>query len=109
MPELPEVETVCEAIKENIKSRDILKFNIFNSSLRWKIDKKINNNISNNHIDKISDPLALYLFTSSKKFIHKIKNQVKSLKNKQNKEIKNPAGLARRAADWSYYKTGFWI
>jgi len=53
MPELPEVETVCEAIKQNIKSRDILKFNIFNSNLRWKIDKKINNNISNNHIDKI--------------------------------------------------------
>ena len=53
MPELPEVETVCEAIKQNIKSRDILKFNIFNSNLRWKIDKKINNNVSNNHIDKI--------------------------------------------------------
>ena len=53
MPELPEVETVCEAIKENIKSRDILKFNIFNPNLRWKIDKKINNNISNNHINKI--------------------------------------------------------
>ena len=53
MPELPEVETVCEAIKENIKSRDILKFNIFNPNLRWKIDKKINNNISNNLINKI--------------------------------------------------------
>ena len=53
MPELPEVETVCEAIKKNIKSRDILKFNIFNPNLRWKIDKKIDNNISNNHINKI--------------------------------------------------------
>ena len=53
MPELPEVETVCEAIKQNIESRDILRFNIFNSNLRWKIDKKINNNVSNNHIDKI--------------------------------------------------------
>ena len=33
MPELPEVETVCEAIKQNIESRDILRFNIINSNL----------------------------------------------------------------------------
>ena len=32
----------------------------------------------NNHIDKISDPLALYLFSSRKKFIRKIKNQTSS-------------------------------
>ena len=42
MPELPEVETVCRALKKNIKSREVSQFKIFNRNLRWKIDSKIN-------------------------------------------------------------------
>ena len=41
MPELPEVETICRALKRNIKSREISNFKIFNKNLRWKISNKI--------------------------------------------------------------------
>ena len=54
MPELPEVETVCRALKKNIKSREISTFEIFNKNLRWKINSKIKNFLNNNILTDIS-------------------------------------------------------
>ena len=54
MPELPEVETICLALKKNIKSREINEFEIFNRNLRWKIDNKIKKNLNNNTLIEIS-------------------------------------------------------
>jgi len=91
MPELPEVETVCEAIKENIKSRDILKFNIFNPNLRWRIDKKINNNISNNHINRIyrKGKYIILRFAHGSLLIHLGMTGVIKLLNNHNKTSKH--------------------
>ena len=43
MPELPEVETVVNAIKKSLKSMTINRFIIMNNKLRWKIDSDISN------------------------------------------------------------------
>ena len=53
MPELPEVETVCNAINKNIRSKDIVKVDIINPNLRWKMDNKIIGYLENNRIKKI--------------------------------------------------------
>ena len=37
MPELPEVETVCNALKNRAESRIIKEFKIYNPNLRWVI------------------------------------------------------------------------
>ena len=55
MPELPEVETVCNAINKNIRSKDIAKVNIINPNLRWKIDNKIIGYLENNRIIQDQD------------------------------------------------------
>ncbi len=62
MPELPEVETICRALKRNIKSREISNFKIFNKNLRWKISNKIKNFLNNNTITDISRKGKYLLF-----------------------------------------------
>ena len=53
MPELPEVETICNAIKQSIGSPKIDKFEIINSKLRWKINKNIPSRVNGQIIKKI--------------------------------------------------------
>ena len=40
MPELPEVETIKNAVAPLIVGQDIVRVNIFNPNLRWQVDKK---------------------------------------------------------------------
>ena len=44
MPELPEVETVCNALKNSAESKIIKEFKIYNPNLRWVINRKIPEN-----------------------------------------------------------------
>ena len=53
MPELPEVETVVKAINKSIKSRQINKFKIINSKLRWTISSYIPSKTKDNYIKTI--------------------------------------------------------
>ena len=53
MPELPEVETVCNAIKKSIKTNKVKEFTIINPKLRWKIDKNIKKLLHKVDIKKI--------------------------------------------------------
>ncbi len=53
MPELPEVETVCNAIKKSIKINKIKEFTTINPKLRWNIDKKIKKLLLNVDIKEI--------------------------------------------------------
>ena len=53
MPELPEVETICNAIKQSMGSLKIDKFEIINSNLRWKINKNISSRVNGQIIKKI--------------------------------------------------------
>ena len=52
MPELPEVETVCNALKNRAESRIIKEFKIYNPNLRWVINRKIP--------DKTANPIIKY-------------------------------------------------
>ena len=53
MPELPEVETVANAIKKSLKSMTINRFIIMNNKLRWKIDSDIPNSVKDQEINLI--------------------------------------------------------
>ena len=53
MPELPEVETVVNAIKKSLKSITINRFIIMNNKLRWKIDSDISNSVKDQEINLI--------------------------------------------------------
>ena len=53
MPELPEVETVCNAIRKSIKTNKIKEFVIINPKLRWNIDANIKKLLSKVDIRKI--------------------------------------------------------
>ncbi|MBT7076773.1 MAG: formamidopyrimidine-DNA glycosylase, partial [Pelagibacterales bacterium] len=53
MPELPEVETVVNAINKSLKSMTIGKFIIMNSKLRWDINKNIPDVVKNKNIQNI--------------------------------------------------------
>ena len=53
MPELPEVETVANAIKKSLKSMTINRFIIMNNKLRWKIDSDISNSVKDQEISLI--------------------------------------------------------
>jgi formamidopyrimidine-DNA glycosylase len=53
MPELPEVETVVNAIKKSLKSMTINRFIIMNNKLRWKIDSDISNSVKDQKIKLI--------------------------------------------------------
>ncbi len=72
MPELPEVETICRALKKNIKSREVSQFIVFNKNLRWKIDTKIKNLIKNNYLIKIErkGKYLLFFFKNGSLIIH---------------------------------------
>ena len=72
MPELPEVETVCNAINKNIRSKYISKANIINPNLRWKIDNKITVYLKNNRIKKIYRRAKYIIieFSNGSLFIH---------------------------------------
>ena len=72
MPELPEVETVCRALKKKIKSREVSQFKIFNRNLRWKIDSKINKCVHKNILLEIirKGKYLLFVFTDGALIIH---------------------------------------
>ncbi len=53
MPELPEVETVCNALKARAGSGIIKEFKIYNPNLRWIINKNISKKIHNQKINLI--------------------------------------------------------
>ena len=53
MPELPEVETVVNAINKSLKSMTIDKFIIINRKLRWDISNNIPNLLKNKNIKVI--------------------------------------------------------
>tara|TARA_B100001989_G_C24474973_1_gene431285 strand:- start:289 stop:1092 length:804 start_codon:yes stop_codon:yes gene_type:complete len=53
MPELPEVETICNAIEQSIDSPKIDEFKIINSKLRWKISGNIPSRVDGQVIKKI--------------------------------------------------------
>ena len=53
MPELPEVETICNAIKQSIDSPKIEEFKIINNKLRWKINRNIPSRVNGQIIKKI--------------------------------------------------------
>ncbi len=53
MPELPEVETICNAIKQSIDSPRIDEFKIINNKLRWAINNKIPSKVNGQIIKKI--------------------------------------------------------
>tara|TARA_B100001123_G_C15298444_1_gene1020136 strand:+ start:1271 stop:2080 length:810 start_codon:yes stop_codon:yes gene_type:complete len=54
MPELPEVETIKNALKKVLSKQVILDFEIFNSKLRWIIQKNIKSIIKNNAVEKVT-------------------------------------------------------
>lgn len=86
MPELPEVETVCNAINKNIRSKDIAKVNIINPNLRWKIDNKIIGYLENNRIKKIYRRAKYIIieFSNGSLFIHLgMTGVIRLLKNKE--------------------------
>ena len=53
MPELPEVETICNAIEHSIDSPKIDEFKIINNKLRWKISGNIPSRVNGQVIKKI--------------------------------------------------------
>tara|TARA_Y100000996_G_scaffold290780_1_gene229782 strand:- start:177 stop:635 length:459 start_codon:yes stop_codon:yes gene_type:complete len=53
MPELPEVETVCNALKNRAESRIIKEFRIYNPYLRWIINREIPYKTANEKINLI--------------------------------------------------------
>ena len=53
MPELPEVETICNAIKQSIDSPKIDEFRIINNKLRWRINRNIPSKVNGQIIKKI--------------------------------------------------------
>lgn len=53
MPELPEVETICTAIKQSIDSPKIDELKIINNKLRWKINRNIPSRVNGQIIKKI--------------------------------------------------------
>ena len=53
MPELPEVETVCNALKNRAESKIIKEFKIYNPNLRWVINRKIPDKTANQKINLI--------------------------------------------------------
>ena len=63
MPELPEVETVCNALNSRAAQSVIKQFTIYNSHLRWEIDPIISSKITNkkiNHIKRRGKYIILY-------------------------------------------------
>ena len=50
MPELPEVQTVVNGIKDKLIGKKIKTFKKFTSKLRYPIDSKINQKIKNLHV-----------------------------------------------------------
>lgn len=90
MPELPEVETICNAIKKNIKTQNIVKFNIINPKLRWKIDNKIIEKIAGNHIEKIyrRGKYIIFQFMNGLLLIHLGMSGVISLINNKTNKVK---------------------
>ena len=51
--ELPEVETICNAIEQSIDSPKIDEFKIINNKLRWKISGNIPSRVNGQVIKKI--------------------------------------------------------
>ena len=84
MPELPEVETVCNALKNRAESRIIKEFKIYNPNLRWVINRKIPDKTANQKINLIkaretySQEKDLTVLALEEKFADAIKNNVKS-------------------------------
>ena len=60
MPELPEVETICQGLRPHVKQRTIIKVVVRNSRLRWPIVNKLPALLKNQHITTI-DRRAKYL------------------------------------------------
>ena len=50
MPELPEVQTVVNGIKDKLTGKKIINFKKFTTKLRYPIDTKINQKIKNLHV-----------------------------------------------------------
>ncbi len=85
MPELPEVETTVRAIKK-FENNILQKIVVHNENLRWKIDKKIHQDVKNKLIKKITrrakyilinfndSSLMIHLGMSGKLRIQNIKN-----------------------------------
>ena len=85
MPELPEVETTVRAIKK-FENNVLQKIVVHNENLRWKIDKKIHQDVKNKLIKKITrrakyilinfddSSLMIHLGMSGKLRIQNIKN-----------------------------------
>ena len=65
MPELPEVETVCNALKNRAESRIIKEFKIYNPNLRWVINRKIPDKTANQKINLIKRRGKYLLLESS--------------------------------------------
>lgn len=66
MPELPEVETVCNALKKRADQSVIKQFTIYNSHLRWEIDPSISSKVTNkkiNHIKRRGKYIVLHFDT----------------------------------------------
>mgnify|MGYP001161242501 FL=1 len=54
MPELPEVETICNAFKKSVTNPVIKEFKIINPKLRWKINNKLPSILKGKRINNIS-------------------------------------------------------
>ncbi len=69
MPELPEVEIVKRSLKNKVRYKKIKKVIISNRNLRFKIQKKFENNLNNKSIIKV-DRFSKYIILtlSSKKY-----------------------------------------
>ena len=86
MPELPEVETVCNAIKNSIKTNKVKEFTIINPKLRWDIDKNITKLLCKVDIKKIHrrGKYIILKFNHGNLIIHLgMTGIIKFLKNKQ--------------------------
>lgn len=72
MPELPEVETVAQALRNSITQQKVIKVNIYKDKLRWEIPKHLQTTIQNKKIISIHRR-AKYLiinFTNGALIIH---------------------------------------
>ena len=66
MPELPEVETTKNGVKDKVKNLKISKVNIYAPKLRYPLDKKISTYLKNDNFTDISRRGKYLIFKATK-------------------------------------------
>ncbi len=93
MPELPEVQTVVNGIKDKLIGKKIIKFKKFTTKLRYPIDTKINLKIKDSHvlnIKRVAKYIIINLSNNNTLVIHLgMSGRIILNKNNEKKESKH--------------------